>query len=124
MKRCPHCKQNLRNSAFCKDASHRSGLTSWCKLCQARKTPSAKRLSSNAARQRRYEKRYPERQAARQALSAAIDSGAVKRLPCEICGNPDTHGHHGDYSQPLKVRWLCQPHHVEVHQGKLPHYGR
>ena len=39
----------------------------------------------------------------------------VVRGPCEVCGTAKTHGHHDDYDKPLTVRWLCGPHHRELH---------
>jgi hypothetical protein len=58
------------------------------------------------------------RHIARWLVSRAIKSGKLTRLPCEICGNPEVHGHHEDYSKPLDVRWLCPKHHYEHHQAK------
>lgn len=53
---------------------------------------------------------------ARARLQRAVKDGRVRRTPCEMCGDPNTHGHHDDYSKPLDVRWLCRTHHAEVHR--------
>jgi ribosomal protein S27AE len=49
------------------------------------------------------------------AVYKAIASGELKRQPCEVCGKTNVHAHHDDYSQPLKVRWLCPLHHRQRH---------
>lgn len=54
---------------------------------------------------------------AKKALQSAVYSGKIQRLPCEKCGNPNTHAHHHDYSKPLEVRWLCALHHKKEHQN-------
>lgn len=46
-------------------------------------------------------KRYPEKVKARELLNIAISNGRIKRKNCIICGNPNTQGHHEDYSKPL-----------------------
>lgn len=60
--------------------------------------------------------RYPLKDAARNKLNDAIKLGKLKRLPCEVCGNKQTQGHHPDYSRPLSVQWLCTKHHRELHR--------
>lgn len=40
------------------------------------------------------------------------DSDPVKNDPM---GRVRYRAHHDDYSRPLDVRWLCQPHHLEHH---------
>lgn len=60
---------------------------------------------------------YDERkQAARLAITHAIETGRLLRLPCEVCGEPRSDAHHDDYDKPLDVRWLCRPHHMELHR--------
>lgn len=75
-----------------------------------------RRLSA-ARRAERY-KNDPQqklRAAARSAVRAAIVAGSLIRLPCEVCGNPASQGHHTDYSKQLRVQWLCRSHHAAVH---------
>jgi len=50
---------------------------------------------------------------ARWALNWAVHSGKVVKGVCEVCGDPHVEGHHFDYTQPLKVNWLCPKHHRE-----------
>lgn len=57
-----------------------------------------------------------EKVLARRAVNLAIISGALVKKPCEICGEPETEGHHEDYSKILEVRWLCKKHHAEFHR--------
>ena len=52
---------------------------------------------------------------AQSCVQNAIKSGKLIRLPCIICGNVKSHGHHPDYSKPLDVIWLCKRHHLEAH---------
>ena len=59
---------------------------------------------------------HPEKYRARYLMSNAIRDGRLKRLPCEKCGDPKSHGHHYDYSKPLDVQWLCGDHHKEIHR--------
>lgn len=40
----------------------------------------------------------------------------LARLPCFMCGNPKTVGHHPDYDQPMQVVWLCEEHHNQLHR--------
>lgn len=77
----------------------------------------AGRTAITRARQRS-DARYPERRAARIALGNAVRDGKVVKQPCEVCGNPKSHGHHDDYSKPLDVRWLCSTHHREHHRNE------
>lgn len=53
---------------------------------------------------------------AQRELSTAVRLGRVNRLPCIVCGEPDSHGHHHDYRKPLDVWWLCAPHHGWQHR--------
>lgn len=52
---------------------------------------------------------------ARWQLNRAIESGRIKRKPCEKCGAEKSEAHHPDYYKPLEVQWLCRKHHNEIH---------
>ena len=52
---------------------------------------------------------------AHKALASALRRGLVTKQPCEVCGDPNTDGHHDDYDRPMVVRWLCRPHHKAHH---------
>jgi len=61
--------------------------------------------------------RNPKKRAAHIIVGNAIRGGRLTKQPCEICGNPITHAHHDDYSDPLSVRWFCRQHHIEQHKA-------
>jgi hypothetical protein len=69
----------------------------------------------NMRYRRRQKERHPVQEAARAAVYNAVKRGSLVRLPCEVCGEPKSQGHHDDYSKPLSVRWLCRTHHDEHH---------
>ena len=69
------------------------------------------RLASN----KRYKARNPEKRKAHTAVQNAIRCGKLVRLPCLICGDHNSHGHHPDYSKQLDVIWLCNFHHKVEH---------
>lgn len=93
-----------------------------------RRNPDKIRAIANRSRARRIEqvraydrargfRVYDERkQAARTAITREIVAGRIVRQPCEVCGEPRSDAHHDDYDKPLDVRWLCRPHHMELHR--------
>lgn len=92
--------------------------TGWAKYCSraCSDKPGKKGPPLTASEKRkRYENKYPERIAANKILRDAVRKGKVKPKPCAECGNPKSHGHHPDYSKPLKVIWLCVRHHARLH---------
>lgn len=68
-----------------------------------------------AAQNRRRRRENPEQARAWDAVSNALKDGRLMRAPCEVCGDPESQGHHDDYSKPLEVRWLCATHHRHEH---------
>ena len=63
-------------------------------------------------------KKFPEKFKARSKFHYYLRKGTIKRLPCEVCGEVKTEGHHQDYTKPLEVKWLCMYHHKLI-EGKL-----
>ncbi len=49
-----------------------------------------------------------------------IKMGRAVKSPCAVCGEKKVEAHHPDYRSPLRVVWLCLPHHRErdVLEGK------
>lgn len=72
-------------------------------------TPKGRAKQSNAAKRMRQV--HPEKDKARQVLRSAVRRGKVRKLPCQVCGDIKSQGHHPDYSKPLEVEWFCQTHH-------------
>ena len=66
-------------------------------------------------RQAKWRSAHPLARWAHVALSSGLKKGLLERKPCEVCGEPDSEGHHDDYQQPLRVRWLCRQHHRATH---------
>lgn len=64
---------------------------------------------------KKYEKSKYSKPRANSILSNAIRDGKIIKMPCEICGNKKSQGHHEDYSKPLDVVWLCVRHHQDRH---------
>lgn len=83
---------------------------------QAYQETEAGQLAADRAK-RRYIQRHPVKRAAHVILGNAIRDGKViKPGFCEGCGGTGRiHGHHDDYAEPLKVRWLCSPCHRQWH---------
>lgn len=61
----------------------------------------------------------PERKRATGLVGKALRRGKLTRLPCLVCGEAKTEGHHPDYSRPLDVVWLCNRHHRAAHATTL-----
>ena len=65
-------------------------------------------------------KKHPEKQAARMKLNYHVRRGyIVKPTVCDVCNNTRSiQGHHGNYSKPLEVEWLCRECHSDTHRKK------
>lgn len=60
--------------------------------------------------------KFSDKKSASYVLRGAVRAGKIKRLPCEVCGEKRSEGHHDDYSKPLEVKWLCSQHHHDRHR--------
>ena len=57
----------------------------------------------------------PEKYRARYTAGNALRDGRLQRQPCHFCGSEDDlEMHHPDYSQPLRVYWLCRTCHRKL----------
>ena len=119
--RCKKCADEVSNAWLAKNRERRNETTRiWAKA-----HPEGHRITSKAwlkahpdrrkERERLYREKWKDKHHARQAVKYALKTGKITRQPCEICGDPDTHAHHEDYSRQLSVRWLCVKHHAEIH---------
>jgi ribosomal protein S27AE len=75
----------------------------------------------------RWRRAHPEGPRAHKLVYAAVRAGRIPRPDrCEGCGRGvRLHGHHEDYTKPLKVRWLCGSCHRLAHgsgraEGAIP----
>jgi len=68
-----------------------------------------------------YREANPLKEKARYEVRKALLNGTLKKEPCVSCGENDLNlieAHHIDYSEPLKIQWLCKDCHKELHNGE------
>jgi len=129
MKECFKCGEVKDLSEFYKHKMMSDGHLNKCKECNKidvrknRKNKAEYYRAYDRARGNRQNKEYtdqwraekPKAYKAHSKVSNAIRDGKMKRLPCEICGDKESHAHHDDYNYPLTVRFLCAIHHKQWH---------
>ena len=133
MKRCFKCGVQKPLDQFYRHPAMGDGHLNKCKDCAKRDVRMRRRASERAREYDRERSKLPHRKAhirrvasewriknpegyrAQMALGNAIRDKKVRRLPCEVCGNERSHGHHRDYSKPFEVIWLCARHHHAAH---------
>jgi hypothetical protein len=130
MKTCFKCGQSLPRSEFYKHSEMGDGLLGKCKSCTRRDVCNHRaenierirrydidrsmlphRVKARASYHEKYSQLFPDRIKATYAVNWAVRSGRLAKEPCSVCGNARSQAHHGDYSKPLEVVWLCKPHH-------------
>lgn len=86
----------------------------------AQRIASPKYRCANRDRSYKWVLANPEKRKAIEELTEAIRIGQIVRPgECSTCGKGGRiHGHHEDYSKPLKVIWLCSSCHQRVHREK------
>lgn len=77
------------------------------------RTPEGKAARYRACKAWRERNRIKE--LAHRAVARALKTGALVRLACERCGDPNTEAHHDDYTKPLDIKWLCDIDHKARH---------
>ena len=95
-----------------KEPRRAEGKGRWCKFCHSAYVREWRRTHTVTEKQR-------IRGNARSYLRVYIRRGKIAKGICEVCGDPETVGHHDDYTKPLKVKWLCKLHHLEIHKTVL-----
>lgn len=112
-------RRGARRAAHCKECQKKYDRARNLRNREGRRLSAKQYYQKNKkkwrAKQEKQKKDDPLKYKARVALRNAVYTGKVKKLPCIKCGEPKTHGHHTDYSKPLKVQWLCVKHHYELH---------
>ena len=72
----------------------------------------------------KYNKIFPMKYAAHVITCNAIRDGKLKRpSKCSVCKSQKMiEAHHDDYTQPMKVRWLCNTCHRNWHKANVAIY--
>lgn len=135
VKRCTKCGQVKPLTAFSPSKRYRGGRENQCKVCRAAYVRQRRRRNLEharaKARQRNRKRRdylvayrhRPDRQHKQAVWNLAywaVKAGLLPRKDrCERCGagGPGVrlNRHHPDYSDPLRIVWLCTRCHGEVH---------
>lgn len=113
---CTKCKQRERRGkdTYCAECRRQQRRESYHRNIEKERSWSRQKYLKDPD----YYKKVvsPEKEKARKKLRNLIARGKITRLPCVVCGEEKTHGHHEDYSKPLEVIWLCVNHHALLHR--------
>lgn len=137
MKTCRKCGEAKPLSEFYTDTTTRDGFRWKCKSCFKLACKKWRALnpdrvlakvyewrSKNYGRWREYRSKmsykqrytHPDQAAAQSAIAYSIKKGSMIPLCCEICGDPNTEGHHYNYSHVFRIQWLCRKHHYQANR--------
>jgi hypothetical protein len=106
--KCKGCaKQDVRENYSATREQKREYDRTRCRTPERKESLRRSRTSSRTRR--------PDKYAAQLMAKAAVESGFLRRLPCAVCGDERTDGHHENYSKPLDLVWLCRTHHMRRH---------
>lgn len=142
MKTCFRCHVSKPLTAFYPHPAMKDGHLNKCKACALAEAKAHRlanidrlraydlerasdpgRIANSTEQTRRWRAVDPRRAKAHSAVASALRRGALRRDPCHVCGSEKSVAHHPDYSAPLAVVWLCQPHHKSAHAISLPHHA-
>lgn len=96
------------------------------KQAQLKYRRSRKGKATDSEYQKEQRKSVPEKPRARDAVKQAIRKGKIaKAEQCEKCLSKNRiQAHHENYSEPLKVTWLCPQCHTAIHHNERTHHIR
>jgi hypothetical protein len=135
--RCGKCHEFFPKEGFYKNKRTILGITSECRNCHCKTSLNSRDQELARKNNREYARRAvkanpkkfrelwkkrnivkDERYTARMLLNRAVKRGDItKPNRCEECDQEiRLTAHHDDYSQPLKVRWLCYECHGKLHR--------
>jgi len=132
-RKCSKCKEIKSLESFNRNKSRPLGREYICKICfskidRVRRLDPKRRAMLDEARikfvSKGGDREYKQKQSilnplkikARRINQYAVRTGKLTRLPCEVCGEIKSEAHHGDYTKPLEVIWVCKKHHGEIHR--------
>jgi Zn finger protein HypA/HybF involved in hydrogenase expression len=135
MKECKNCARALAASDFYSHPATADRLLAVCKQCHRADMRARRRLNGESIRAydrsrgsrrtvaetRAWRAANPEKYRAQTAVGNAIRDGKLSKEPCLFCGEERVHAHHADYSEPLKVTWLCPKCHQRLHANFPDH---
>jgi hypothetical protein len=131
-KTCKKCRQTKDIQDFYAHKATTDGRINFCKECVKERVrkhnslPETKRKNNEwfktekgknklSRHANKYRAANKEKTYARNKLAYEIKLGKIEKQPCQVCGNEKVEAHHTDYSEPLKVMWLCFKHHMAEH---------
>jgi len=139
MKRCKNCNKTKPLEEFYTHPTCVDGYRGKCKKCmnkdahtyyrknidkmidyEVRRSKSTHTKEIRRRAGKKYRAKNIEKYKCRMKYSYAVEAGLLKRESCKTCGDPNTEGHHTDYSRPYDVIWLC-PFHHRLEEGMIPY---
>lgn len=114
-KACTRCGETKPVTEYWRDASKASGRYARCAVCQAETERNKRKRYNLTNKSRLIRERTPIQSKARTSVRNAVARGKLAKMPCFLCGDENSEGHHLNYDFPLHVIWLCRKHHKGVH---------
>jgi hypothetical protein len=111
---------HLRNSDYDKNRNRKWYLENKELVAARVKEWKTQNKGSYYESNRKWTNNNPEKRRAHWIKENAVRSGFLVKQPCSVCGTTNfIDAHHPDYTEPLKVIWLCRLHHGELHAMEI-----
>jgi hypothetical protein len=139
MKYCPRCKKEKNEEEFYNNRTHKDKKSYYCKDCDRKYYKKYRKEYYKSNRKKMldwaysHRKRYMERSRkyareyyklnkvrflCRNTTNRLIRDGIIKKQPCKVCREKNVQTHHLSYDNPFNVIFLCNKHHLEIHNKK------